>query len=215
MEQFISKVKLSLICKGRLLEEFSTLIEHVTFLISLLSIIDIYATKFHPFAILNEKYLCNWSSFFSHDFYVIFIIIEFKAFSNLEELYLSENKINDFVTTRGIIVCTNVCSWIKIKYFFCMVCQMKLSCQCFWDILFCPIDSNILTKLQHLDLSLNDFSARVLESLTAFPSLKILDLSYNNLMGSFTTKGKLYHWHQGDVVLHFYFLHWHNSKKAL
>nr|XP_023876172.1 receptor-like protein 12 [Quercus suber] len=67
----------------------------------------------------------------------------------LEELYLSENKIKDFVTTR---------------------------------------DSNILTKLQHLDLSLNDFSAQVLESLTAFPSLKILDLSYNNLVGSFTTK---------------------------
>ena len=153
--------------------------------------------------------------FFLIIFYVIFIIIEFKAFSNLEELYLSENKINEFVTTRGIIVCTNVCSGIKIKKFFCMVCQMKLSCRCFWDILFCPIDSNILTKLQHLDLSLNDFSARVLETLTAFPSLKILDLSYNNLMGSFTTKGKLYHWHQGDVVLHFYFHHWHNSKKAL
>ena len=51
--------------------------------------------------------------FFLMIFYVIFIIIEFKAFSNLEELYLSENKINDFVTTRGIIVCTNVCSWIK------------------------------------------------------------------------------------------------------
>ena len=148
-------------------------------------------------------------------FYVIFIIIEFKAFSNLEELYLSENKINEFVTTRGIIVCTNVCSGIKIKNFFCMVCQMKLSCRCFWDILFCPIDSNILTKLQHLDLSLNDFSARVLESLTAFPSLKILDLSYNNLMGSFTTKGKLYHWHQGGVVLCFSFNHWHNSRKPL
>ena len=162
---------------------------------------SIYAPKV-PFFFLMI-FLCN------------FFIVEFKAFSNLEELYLSDNKINDFVTARGIIVCTNVCSWIKIKYFFWMVCLMKLSHRCFWDILFCPIDSNILTKLQHLDLSLNDFSARVLETLIVFPSLKILDLSYNNLMGSFTTKGKLYHWHQGDVVLCFYFHHWHNSKKAL
>ena len=154
--------------------------------------------------------------FFSHDFLCNFFIIEFKAFSNLEELYLSENKINDFVTTRGTIVCTNICSWIKFKnYFFCMVCQMKLSCRCFWDILFCPIDSNILTKLQLLELRLNDFSARVLESLIAFPSLKTLDLSDNNLEGSFTAKGKLYHWHRGGIVLRFSFHNWHNSRKAL
>ena len=63
----------------------------------------------------------------------------------------------------------------------------------FLRYLFCPIDSNILTKLQLLDLSENDFSARVLESLTAFPSLKTLDLSNNNLEELFTTKGMLYH----------------------
>ena len=103
----------------------------------------------------------------------------------------------------------------KIKYLFCLVCQMKLSRQCFWDILFCPTDSNILTKLQLLDLSWNDFNAQVLKSLTAFPSLKTLDLSYNNLEGSFTTKGKLHHWHQGGVVLCFSFNHWHNSRKPL
>nr|POE85713.1 putative inactive leucine-rich repeat receptor kinase xiao [Quercus suber] len=74
---------------------------------------------------------------------------QFKAFSNLEELYLSQNNIHDFVTTK---------------------------------------DSNILTKLQLLDLSGNDFSAQVLKSLIAFPSLKTLDLSNNNLEGSFTTK---------------------------
>ncbi|KAK7860209.1 hypothetical protein CFP56_042129 [Quercus suber] len=55
--------------------------------------------------------------------------MEFKAFTNLEDLYLSGTEINDLVTTG---------------------------------------DSNILTKLQLLDLSWNDFNARVLESLTAF-----------------------------------------------
>ena len=146
------------------------------------------------------------SSMIFHVFF-FFFNVEFKAFSNLEDLYLRSNEIDAFVTTRGMIVCKNICSWIKIKYFFCMVCQMKLSCRCFWDILFCPIDSNILTKLQLLDLSVNDFNAQVLESLTTFPSLKTLDLSHNNLEGSFTTKGKLYHWHQGRVVLCFYFHH--------
>ncbi|XP_030963106.1 receptor-like protein 15 isoform X3 [Quercus lobata] len=78
-------------------------------------------------------------------------IQEFKAFSNLEELDLSFNMIQDFVTTK---------------------------------------DSNILTKLQLLDLSRNDFSAQVLESLTAFPSLKTFLFNENyNLEGSFTTKG--------------------------
>ena len=140
------------------------------------------------------KYLCNWNPFFLPWFFMFFFFnVKFKAFSNLEELYLNDNKIDDFVTTRDMIVCKNICSWIKIKYFFCMVCPLKLSHRCFWDILFCPIDSNSLTKLQLLDLSRNDFSARVLESLTAFPSLKTLDLSYNNLEGSFTTKGMLYH----------------------
>ena len=146
---------------------------------------------------------------------IIFLNIEFKAFSNLEDLYLRGNEINAFVTTRGMIVCKNICSWIKIKYFFCMVCQMKLSHRCFWDYLFCPIDSNILNKLQLLDLSWNNFSAQVLESLTAFPSLKTLDLSDNNLEGSFTAKGKLYHWHRGGIVLRFSFHNWHNSRKAL
>ena len=148
------------------------------------------------------------SLFSSMIFHVLFFFlnVEFKAFSNLEDLYLSGNEINDFVTTRGIIVSKNICSWIKIKYFFWMICQMKLSHQCFWDILFCPIDSNILTKLQLLDLSGNDFSARVLESLIAFPSLKTLVLSHNNMEGSFTTKGNLYHGHQGNVVLRFFFL---------
>ena len=132
--------------------------------------------------------------FFFHDFSCTFFFnVEFKAFSNLEDLYLRSNEIDAFVTTRGMIVCKNICSWIKIKYFFCMVCPLKLSHRCFWDILFCPIDSNILTKLQLLDLSWNYFSAWVLESLTAFPSLKTLDLSFDNLEGSFTTKGMLYH----------------------
>ena len=133
------------------------------------------------------------SLFSSMIFHVLFLNVEFKAFSNLEDLYLRGNEINAFVTTRGMIVCKNICSWIKIKYFFCMVCQLKLSRRSFWDILFSPIDSNILTKLQLLDLSENYFSARVLESLTAFPSLKTLDISDNNLEGSFTTKGMLYH----------------------
>ena len=133
------------------------------------------------------------SFFSSMIFHVLFFNIEFKAFSNLEDLYLSGNEINAFVTTRGMIVCKNIFSCIKIKYFFCMVCEMKLSRRCFWDIFFCPIDSNILTKLQLLDLCGADFNTRVLESLIAFPSLKTLDLSDNNLKGSFTTNGKLYH----------------------
>nr|POE85711.1 serine/threonine-protein kinase bri1-like 2 [Quercus suber] len=54
---------------------------------------------------------------------------EFKAFTNLEDLYLSGTEINDLVTT---------------------------------------VDSNILTKLQLLDLSWNDFSARVLPSSITF-----------------------------------------------
>ena len=60
-------------------------------------------------------------------FHVLFFNVEFKAFSNLEDLYLRGNEINAFVTTRGMIVCKNICSWIKIKYFFCMVCRLKLS----------------------------------------------------------------------------------------
>lgn len=120
MDQSISKVKLSLICKGILLEECFTLI-------------DIYATKFHPFvssAILNESIYATEDPFFFHDFsYTFFSFnIEFKAFSNLEDLYLRGNEINAFVTTSGMIVCKNICSWIKIKYFFFMVYQMKLSC---------------------------------------------------------------------------------------
>nr|POE85710.1 brassinosteroid lrr receptor kinase brl2 [Quercus suber] len=49
-------------------------------------------------------------------------------------------------------------------------------------------DSNSLSKLQVLDLSYNNFSARILESLAAFPSLKILNIGNNNLDGSYTTK---------------------------
>ena len=40
--------------------------------------------------------------FFLMIFYVNFFIVEFKAFSNLEELYLRRNNIHDFVTTKGI-----------------------------------------------------------------------------------------------------------------
>ena len=54
------------------------------------------------------------------------------------------------------------------------------------------IDSNSLSKLQVLDLSGNNFNAQILESLAAFPTLKILDIRGNNLEGSYTTKGKLY-----------------------
>ena len=164
-------------------------------------------TFFFSLAILNESIYETEVPFFFMIFHELFFNVEFKAFSNLEDLHLSDNEINNFVTTRGMIVCKNIYSWIKIKYSFCLECQMKLSHWCFWDILFCPIDSNILTKLQLLDLSGNDFNARVLKSLTAFPSLKTLDLSYNKLEGSFTTKGKLYHWHQGGVVLCFSFNH--------
>nr|POF22032.1 lrr receptor-like serine/threonine-protein kinase gso2 [Quercus suber] len=49
-------------------------------------------------------------------------------------------------------------------------------------------DSNSLSKLQVLDLSDNNFNARILESLAAFPSLKILNIGGNNLEGSYTTK---------------------------
>ena len=75
------------------------LIEHVTFLISLLSINDIYATKIHPFvslAILNENFYASEVPFSSMIFHVLFFNVEF-----------------------------------KIKYLFCLVCQMKLSRQCF------------------------------------------------------------------------------------
>ena len=82
------------------------LIEHVTFLISLLSIIDIYPTKIHPFfslAILNKSIYATEVPFFFHDFSSTFFFnVEFKAFSNLEELDLSSNNIQDFVTTKGI-----------------------------------------------------------------------------------------------------------------
>ena len=183
MDQSTSKVKLSLICKAYFWKSVSRLLifKKLNFTLFFLSY-------------FKWKYLCDWSPFFLPWFFMYFFSnIEFKAFSNLEDLYLGRNEINAFVTTGGMIVCKNIYSRIKIKYFFCMVCQMKLSRRCFWDILFCPIDSNILTKLQLLELRLNDFSARVLESLIAFPSLKTLDLSDNNLKGSFTTNGKLYH----------------------
>ncbi|XP_075646252.1 cuscuta receptor 1-like isoform X2 [Castanea sativa] len=52
-------------------------------------------------------------------------------------------------------------------------------------------DSNSLCKLQVLDLSENNFNAQILESVAAFPSLKILNIGYNNLEGSYTTKGAL------------------------
>uniref|UniRef100_A0A7N2RF72 Uncharacterized protein n=1 Tax=Quercus lobata TaxID=97700 RepID=A0A7N2RF72_QUELO len=52
-------------------------------------------------------------------------------------------------------------------------------------------DSNILSKLQLLDLSQTKISARILESLVAFPSLKTLYLAYNNLEGPFTNKASI------------------------
>ena len=54
------------------------LIEHVTFLISLLSINDIYATKIHPFfslAILNESVYATEIPFFFHDFSCTFFLM--------------------------------------------------------------------------------------------------------------------------------------------
>ena len=56
-----------------------------------------------------------------------------------------------------------------------------------------PTGSNNLGKLQVLHLGWNKFSARIFESLSTFPSLKILNLRENNLAGSFTIEGKLYH----------------------
>ena len=55
------------------------------------------------------------------------------------------------------------------------------------------IGSKSLTKLKVLGLSWNNFDARILESSAAIPSLKILNIEGNNLEGSVTTKGKLYH----------------------
>ena len=60
-------------------------------------------------------------------------------------------------------------------------------------ICFLGIGSKSLTKLKVLDLSANNFDARILESSAAIPSLKILNIEDNNLEGSVTTKGKLYH----------------------
>ena len=55
--------------------------------------------------------------------------------------------------------------------------------------LFFPIDWNRLSKLQVPGLSGTKVRVRILESLAAFPSLKILDIRDNKLEGSFTTKG--------------------------
>lgn len=62
-------------------------------------------------------------------------------------------------------------------------------------MIFCCIGLKGLSKLQVLALSGTEISARILESSAATPSLKILDIRYNNLEGSYTTKGKLYYWH--------------------
>lgn len=56
------------------------------------------------------------------------------------------------------------------------------------------IGSSSLSKLKILDLSSNNFSARILESMAVFPSLKILNIGHNKLEGSVTTEGELlYH----------------------
>jgi hypothetical protein len=50
------------------------------------------------------KVFMQLKSFFSMIFF--FLNVDFKVFSNLEELYLSNNKIHDFVvTTEGMIGC--------------------------------------------------------------------------------------------------------------
>lgn len=113
--------------------------------------------------------------------------MEFKAFSSLEELYLNDNDIDDFVTTKGKIISKLYVHGFKSNSFFYMVCQMIIR----YFIL--PVGSNNLGKLQVLDLGRNKFSARIFESLSTFPSLKILNLRGNNLEGSFTNEGKLYH----------------------
>ena len=61
-------------------------------------------------------------------FYLILIFnVEIKVFSNLEELDLSWNEINDFVvTTEGMIGCKNIFPWIQMKSFFDKLCQVKL-----------------------------------------------------------------------------------------
>ena len=70
--------------------------------------------------------------------------------------------------------------YVKINY--------KIDLICFFGI-----GSKSLTKLKILDLSSTNFDARILESSAAIPSLKILNIEDNNLEGSVTTKGKLYH----------------------
>ena len=142
--------------------------------------------NFTSLALLNESIYAAEVPFFSMIlFFLFFFNVEFKAFSNMEELYLNANEINDFGTTNGMIGYI----WIKIKHLLYMV-----PTSMFWYILFCRIDSNILSKLQLLDLSETKISIRILESSAAFPSLRTLYLTYNNLKGSFTTEGK-FMWH--------------------
>ena len=106
------------------------------------------------------------------------------------------------------IVFKNICSWIQINSFFYMVCQII-----YFTL---PIGSNNLPKLQVLELGWNKVNARIFKSLSTFTSLKILRMRENNLEGSFTTEGKLYHGHF-TVVLFCIFLfrhYWHNLRKA-
>ena len=61
--------------------------------------------NFTSFALLNDSIYATEVPF-HHDFLCnLFFNIEFKAFSNLEKLYLNDNEINDFVTTKGMIGC--------------------------------------------------------------------------------------------------------------
>ena len=86
--------------------------------------------------------------------------------------------INDFVSRDNgrYDRLSNTCSRIKIKSSFYIVCRMlnETATLLFMKYFIFPIDSNSLSKLQVLDLS-------------------YYNLSYNNLKGWFTTKGKLYH----------------------
>ncbi|XP_030963104.1 receptor-like protein 14 isoform X1 [Quercus lobata] len=104
------------------------------------------------------------------------ILQSLSGIASLKKLDLSDNNLNGSIHIKEFKAFSNLE-------------ELDLSFNMIQDFVTTK-DSNILTKLQLLDLSRNDFSAQVLESLTAFPSLKTFLFNENyNLEGSFTTKG--------------------------
>ncbi|KAM3734109.1 hypothetical protein ACB098_11G189900 [Castanea mollissima] len=94
------------------------------------------------------------------------------AFSNLEELYLNDNEINDFVTTttKG----SNTFTSLKILSMGRNDLEGSFTTEGWCE----------LKKLQEIDLSGNNFEGRLPSCMANLTSLRVLDLSYNHFNGN-------------------------------